>query len=123
MPQLDPSLAFDFNRVLLWSREPDRKGANTAFTEGPERQAAYLVEMTEQPLRERVKALEAGKETLSQESAALRTALEARIQWEDVVQDHFDTLQSKPTLRDMGGAFARGYRIIAESASRGLLGK
>lgn len=43
-----PSLSspgFDVQRVMAWMHDPQRTLANLAFTEGPERQAAYLVEM------------------------------------------------------------------------------
>lgn len=31
-------------RVIAWAQDPDRKPATTAFTAGPERQAAYWIE-------------------------------------------------------------------------------
>ena len=34
----------DYRRVMEWMYDKDRKPANTAFTEGPERQLAYTVE-------------------------------------------------------------------------------
>lgn len=34
----------DTERVTAWIRDPKRKAANIAFTEGPERQIAYAVE-------------------------------------------------------------------------------
>lgn len=39
------SECFDLDRVLAWMRQTPRKPANLSFTEGPERQAAYLIEM------------------------------------------------------------------------------
>lgn len=38
---------FDVQRVQNWRMDHDRKPANTAFTSGPERQAAYLIEDAE----------------------------------------------------------------------------
>lgn len=38
----------DAGRVLEWMRTPDRKPANLAFTDGPERQAAYWIEIAQQ---------------------------------------------------------------------------
>lgn len=35
----------DIRRIVAWLEDPHRKPANTAFTEGPERQIAYLFEM------------------------------------------------------------------------------
>ena len=32
-------------RIIEWSNDPNRKPAKIAFTEGPERQIAYLLEM------------------------------------------------------------------------------
>ncbi len=34
----------DAARVIAWARDPERKPANSAFTDGPERQAAYWIE-------------------------------------------------------------------------------
>ena len=34
----------DYRRVMEWIYDPERKPANLAFTEGPERQLAYTVE-------------------------------------------------------------------------------
>lgn len=36
----------DADRIIEWVKDPKRKPANTAFTEGPERQIAYLIEGT-----------------------------------------------------------------------------
>ncbi len=36
--------SFDFQRVLAWAKANNRKPAHLSFTEGPERDAAYLVE-------------------------------------------------------------------------------
>ena len=44
-------IGFDDVRVLRWMLDDDRKPANTAFTAGGERSAAYLVEMAEERLR------------------------------------------------------------------------
>lgn len=41
-------------RVIKWAYDPARKPANTAFTDGPERQAAYWIEWTESILGRRV---------------------------------------------------------------------
>ena len=41
----------DAARVLEWMRTPNRKPANLAFTEGPERQAAYWVEIGQQEMQ------------------------------------------------------------------------
>ena len=41
----------DSKRVLAWLKDPRRKPAHLAFTEGDERQAAYLIEEAERPLR------------------------------------------------------------------------
>ena len=38
----------DAGRVLEWMRTPNRKPANLAFTDGPERQAAYWIEIAQQ---------------------------------------------------------------------------
>jgi len=40
--------AADAARVLEWMRTPNRKPANLAFTDGPERQAAYWIEIAQQ---------------------------------------------------------------------------
>jgi len=42
----------DAARVLEWMRTPDRKPANLAFTDGPERQAAYWIEIAQQTTEE-----------------------------------------------------------------------
>lgn len=49
-----PSEIADAARVVAWARDPNRKPANTAFTAGPERQAAYWIEWTEQQIGEHV---------------------------------------------------------------------
>lgn len=43
----------DAGRVLAWARERPRRPANTAFTRGAERQAAYWIEWAEAAERER----------------------------------------------------------------------
>lgn len=43
---------FDVNRVLEWQQSSPRKEAMHAFTAGPERQAAYLIEGEARKLRE-----------------------------------------------------------------------
>lgn len=35
----------DVERIVAWASDPQRKRAVNAFTEGPERQIAYLLEM------------------------------------------------------------------------------
>jgi len=37
----------DASRVLEWMRDPNRKPAQLAFTHGPERQAAYWIEIAQ----------------------------------------------------------------------------
>lgn len=37
----------DASRVLAWMRDPNRKPAQLAFTEGPERQADYWIEIAQ----------------------------------------------------------------------------
>ena len=37
----------DFQRVVEWAKSKNRKPANLAFTAGPERQAAYWIELAE----------------------------------------------------------------------------
>ena len=49
-----PSEIADAARVVAWARDPNRKPANTAFTAGPERQAAYWIEWTEQQIGKHV---------------------------------------------------------------------
>jgi hypothetical protein len=34
----------DVERIVAWIRDPKRAPANSAFTEGPERQVAYAIE-------------------------------------------------------------------------------
>jgi hypothetical protein len=41
-------------RVIEWMNSSPRKPANLAFTDGPERQAAYLIEMAESRVRTEV---------------------------------------------------------------------
>ncbi len=43
----------DAARVLAWAREKPRRPATSAFTAGPERQAAYWIEWAEAAERER----------------------------------------------------------------------
>ena len=43
----------DAARVIAWAREQPRRPAATAFTAGPERQAAYWIEWAEAAERER----------------------------------------------------------------------
>ena len=43
----------DAARVVAWAREAPRRPAHTAFTAGPERQAAYWIEWAEAVERER----------------------------------------------------------------------
>jgi len=43
-PAVPPSLIADPARVIEWARSNPRKPAQTAFTDGPERQAAYWIE-------------------------------------------------------------------------------
>ena len=43
----------DAASVLMWAQEKPRRPANTAFTAGPERQAAYWIEWAEAAERER----------------------------------------------------------------------
>ncbi len=43
----------DAGRVLAWAREKPRRPAQSAFTAGPERQAAYWIEWAEAAERER----------------------------------------------------------------------
>lgn len=43
----------DAGRVLEWMHSEDRKPANTAFTAGPERQAAYWIEIGQDALKPR----------------------------------------------------------------------
>jgi hypothetical protein len=61
----------DVDRVLRWYNEKPRKTATQAFTAGPERQAAYLIELAE---REAVADVMPIAETLA-EHAAERAAL------------------------------------------------
>lgn len=41
----------DSARVIEWAREKNRRPANSAFTAGPERQAAYWIEWAESELK------------------------------------------------------------------------
>lgn len=59
-----PATELDTSRVLAWMRETPRRPANTAFTDGPERQCAYLIEMADAALRERIAEFEAEVELL-----------------------------------------------------------
>lgn len=47
----------DSKRVLAWLKDPKRKQAHLAFTEGDERQAAYLIEEAERALRKEIESL------------------------------------------------------------------
>lgn len=46
-PAPQPSLIADAARVIEWARSKPRKPAQSAFTDGPERQAAYWIEWAE----------------------------------------------------------------------------
>lgn len=44
--------AVDAERLIAWITDPKRKPANTAFTEGPERQTAYWMEIAMKQLNQ-----------------------------------------------------------------------
>ena len=44
--------------VITWARSPNRSPANVAFPEGPERQAAFWVEFTEQQFGRRAQPIQ-----------------------------------------------------------------
>ena len=79
----------DTARVLEWMRTPNRKAAQFAFTEGPERQAAYWIEIAQsepaaQPdarkvIEQMVKALEIAERHLAY--VEITEAREAGQQW------------------------------------------
>lgn len=50
-PAAHPDIA-DAARVIAWANDPQRQRANTAFTAGPERQAAYWIEWAESRMKE-----------------------------------------------------------------------
>ena len=68
----------DSQRVLSWMQDPLRKPANVAFTEGDERQAAYLIELAEDRLKKQVEEM--------------RPVVEAAILYE-VTQETWDNLE------------------------------
>ena len=68
---------FDFGRVLVWARDAGRKPAHMAFTAGPDRQAAYLIEAIEDSQRMQrdyaVARIMAAREIIVKIAAALVT--------------------------------------------------
>lgn len=64
----------DSKRVLAWLKDPKRKPAHLAFTEGDERQAAYLIEEAERPLS---KHADEGWGLATHRTKQLRQAVEA----------------------------------------------